>query len=45
MNVSIPRLIITYGLQDGKKSNLICYILHKNQEKFDWRLVFSNTGF
>jgi predicted alpha/beta-fold hydrolase len=45
MGVLIPGLIIICGLQGGGKSHLIRYILHKNQEKFDWGLVFLNTGF
>jgi hypothetical protein len=45
MNVSIPGLIIICGLQGGGKSHLICYIMHENQKKFDWGIVFSNTGF
>jgi hypothetical protein len=45
MDVSIPGLIIICGLQGGGKSHLIRFIMHENQEKFDWGLVFSNTGF
>jgi hypothetical protein len=45
MNISIPGMIIICGLQGGGKSHLICYIMHENQKKFDWGIVFSNTGF
>jgi hypothetical protein len=45
MNVSIPGLLIICGLQGGGKSHLIRYIMHENQKKFDWGIVFSNTGF
>jgi hypothetical protein len=45
MNVSIPGLIIICGLQGGGKSHLIRYIMHENRKKFDWGIVFSNTGF
>jgi hypothetical protein len=45
MNLSIPGLIIVCGLQGGGKSYLIRYVMHENQKKFDWGMVFSNTGF
>jgi hypothetical protein len=45
MNVSIPGLIIICRLQEGGKSHLIRYIMHKNRKKFDWGIIFSNTGF
>jgi hypothetical protein len=45
MNVSIPGLIIVCGLQGSGKSFLIRYIMHENQKKFNWGIVFSNTAF
>jgi hypothetical protein len=45
MNVFILGLIIICVLQGGGKSYLIYYIMHENQKKFDWGIIFSNTGF
>jgi hypothetical protein len=38
-------LIIICGLQEGGKSYLIRYVMYKNWKKFDWGIIFSNTGF
>jgi hypothetical protein len=43
--ILILRLTIICGLQGGGKSHLIRYIIYENQKKFDWGIVFSNTGF
>lgn len=43
--ISIPGLIIIAGLQGSGKSWLIKYLMRENKSKFDWGIVFTNTGF
>lgn len=45
MNISIPGVYMVCGLQGGGKSHLIKYIMHENRKKFDFGIVFTNTGF
>ena len=41
----IPGFIIVAGLQGGGKSYFIKWFMHTYRKKFDWGVVFTNTGF
>jgi hypothetical protein len=37
--------IIVSGLQGGGKSHFIRYLMYRNRKRFNWGIVFTNTGF
>eukprot|EP01127_Copromyxa_protea_P011193 TRINITY_DN279_c0_g3_i1.p1 TRINITY_DN279_c0_g3~~TRINITY_DN279_c0_g3_i1.p1 ORF type:complete len:153 (+),score=16.51 TRINITY_DN279_c0_g3_i1:335-793(+) len=44
MDIDTPGLLIICGLQGGGKSHYIKSLMYERRKKFDWGIVFSNTG-
>lgn len=45
MDITIPGVLIVCGRQGFGKSHYIKSLMYRHQKKFNWGLVFSNTGF
>lgn len=45
IKIDSPGITIICGLQGSGKSHLIKYLLYQMRKKFDWGIVFTQTGF